>query len=234
MERKTITVSEFVKNGLEGNVVYSITKDKPLKWRIHEWLESKGLDSYSRSVKRDYRKGITKDLGYNNTMDKCSDKQFVKMIWIDGYSDFMAMKHPEEIDKNVERKIKNLIKQGKVGYITGDSYGSQLVCRADDYGSLCRYLNVEYDKDDDRKEYHYNSLFDDIRVEFNECCEANIGCSDKKLYDVSRYVVVNIEKYVDILLAAEETDWDSQNYMNDDFWINKLWIAACKDMKGGK
>lgn len=241
MEQRTITISEFIKGGLEPNVQYTLTKDKPLKLRIEHWFRDKGWDSYSRSVKRDYRKGITKDLRYKDTIDKCEDEQHIRLIWVNGYSDLMKLKEPHEINKNIEFKINKLVSEGKVGYLDGDSCGCYLACRKSDYAGLCKYLKVEYDDRDDDKDFYYNSLFDDVRLWFHECCdvvddirecmnEKQWDDFDKTLYDVARYVIVHIERYKDILLSAREYNEDTK----DEHWVNRLWNVAYNDMKGGK
>lgn len=241
MEQRTITISEFVKNGIEPNIQYSITKDKPLKWRFDDWLRSKGLDSYSRSVKRDYKRGITRDLSYNNTLDKCDDKQHIGLIWVDGYSSLMKIKESDEIDKSVEFKVNKLISDGKVGYLDGDSFGCYLACDRNDYAELCRYFKVDIDKDFDDKEYYYNSLFDSIEMMLRDFCdivddlrqdmnERQWDRFDKTIYDVARYVIVNIERYKDILLSAR----DCYECTKDELWTNRLWLAAYNDMKEGK
>ena len=211
MKHKTITVSEFVKGNLENDTVYSITKDKPLKWKIEDWLKDKKLDSYSRSVKRNYRKGITNDLSYKNTLDRCVEEQYIRFMTVEGYSDLMELKHKDEIDKNIAHKVKKLIKDNKVGYLDGDSCGCYLACRKYEYRDLCKYLNVEYDERDDDTEFYYNSLFDDIEIWFSQYCdvvsdiregmsEKRIDKFEKAIYDVTRYVIVHIDRYTEIII----------------------------------
>ncbi|MEG0086974.1 MAG: hypothetical protein RR817_10935 [Niameybacter sp.] len=238
MKFKTITVGEFIKNGLEDDVVCSITKDKPLRWRLDDWLRDKGLDSYSLYERKQFRRGVTNDLHYDGTLAKCDDEQYIRFLQVDGYSDLMEFKHEKELNKDIARKVKKLIQENRVGYMNGDSYGCQLACRKEDYISLCNYLGVEYDARDDDKEFYYNSLFDDIRIGFDELCdeiydikehmnERQMERFEKTIYNVSRYVIAHIDKYKDIILSAKEWNKDTK----DDFWINKLWNQAYSDMK---
>lgn len=229
MKHKTITVNEFVNKGLENNVTYTIEKEPPLKANFDRWLRNHKLDNYSIRCKLDYMKGITRDLSYKNTIDKCNDKQYIRFISVRGYSEFMELKHPTDIDKEVARKVKKLIADNKVGYLDDDSCGCYLACRKEDYSDLCKYLNVEYDKRDDDKEFYYNSLFDDIRVWFNDYCKANIGVPEKVIYDVIRYITVNIDEYTDILLSAKGWKEDDCSY-----WLDRLWSKAYNDMKETK
>ena len=243
MEHKQITVSDLVSENIEKDVMYTVvrTPRKKLKYKLGDFLKKHKLDSYSRSCNKNYRNGITNDLSYNDTLSKCSDKQFIKMIWVDGYSAFMEFKNKDEINKNVEHKVKKLLSDNKVGYIIDDSCGCYLACRIEDYKWLCNYLNVEYDKEDENKEYYYNSLFDDFREIFEESCgviadirvhmnERQYERFDKILYDVIRYVIVNIERYVDIIVSGREYNKDTK----DKYWVNVLWSKAYQDYKNDK
>jgi len=237
MENKQITIDGLLSGNLSEGVMYTIigSPKRPLKYKIEDFLEKHKLDSYSRSRRRDYRNGVTNDLSYDDTMSKCSDNQFIKMIWVDGYSAFMEFKN-NEIDKNVEHKVKRLLADNKVGYIIDDSYGCSLCCRAEDYKMLCDYLSAEYDKNDDNKEYHYNSLFDDILGMFRDYCDVIIDSRknwseresykiDKRTHEITRYIIVNLEEYVDYFMNAREIDKGDEA----DYWVNKLWIKANED-----
>ena len=57
-----------------------IRKPFNLKYKIDDILERFKLDEYSRMKRSDYRKGITKDLHYKNTLDKCSEDMPIKMM----------------------------------------------------------------------------------------------------------------------------------------------------------
>ena len=107
-----------------------------------------------------------------------------------------------------------------------------MACRKTEYEKLCKYLNVEYDERDDDKEFYYNSLFDDIRVWFNEYCESNIGVKEETVYGVIRYITVNIYRYIDLLLSARE--WTEEDSGTGDFWIDRLWNEGYKDYRNEK
>ena len=92
MDHKSITVNELIKNGLENDVTYTIEKEPLFRVKVHKWLRKHNLDSYSIRCKLDYMKGITRDLRYKNTIDKCSDTQYIRFIWVDGYSGLMELK----------------------------------------------------------------------------------------------------------------------------------------------
>lgn len=230
---KNVRLNEFLNRDLEQNTEYVINKNKPIKWKIEDWLRNKGLDRHSRYVKSQYEKGITDDLNYKDTIGKCisnnGDKQYVRFFSVEGYSDFMELKENDEIDKSVECKVKKLINEGKVGYLDGDSFSCYLACRKDDYAEICKYLEVEYDTRDDEPNFYYNSLFDDFRMWFEDYCESNKGVKENVIYDVARYAIVNIRRYVDILLSAREYS-DTQ----DDYWIDRLWNKAYSDMKNDR
>lgn len=218
---KQVTTNEFIKGNIEPNVEYEIIR-KPfnLKYKIEDILERFKLDSYSRMRRSDYRKGITKDLHYKNTLDKCSEDKPIKMIWVGGYSHLMEFKH-EEINENVMNKVKRLLDDNMVGYITDDSFGCYLCCRSEDYEKLCKYLKVECDEDYDDKEYYYNTMFDDLLLSFNEGYDytGRDDRDDKEIYTVTRYVIMNLDRYKDVLLSSK-----------DEKWVNVLWDIASNDI----
>ena len=239
MKCKQISIEDLASGNIEYGVGYTIMRKPPIMKRIQykfdDLLEYLKLDDYSRSHRKDYKNGITNDLHYNDTLDKCSDNMPVRMIWVDGFSYLMEFKQGD-IDKQAEHRVKRLIADNKVGYIMDDSFGCYLCCKQDEYTTLCKYLNVEYDTRDDNKEFYYNSLFDDILEMFRDYCDVIIdareGCNetqeykiDKRMYAITRYIMVNLDRYTNILMSAREYVEDTV----DDFWINRLWIRANED-----
>lgn len=222
---KQVAVNEFLNEDIGENVAYEIIREPfSLKRKINDILERLKLDEYSRECRRDYRNGITKDLKYKNTLDKCSNDIPIKMIWVEGYSHLMEHKHKDDINENVMYKVKKLLNDNKVGYITDDSYGCYLYCKSEDYLTLCKYLNVEQDNDLDNKECYYNYIFEDMLLGVMECAAID-GDIDKKVYDVIRYIIVNLNRYADILLNARPYNRNKR----DEYWVNKLWYKANKD-----
>lgn len=212
MKHKTITIDQLLNKGIEKEVLYTVESKPSLSTR--------------------FSKGITNDLSYKNTLNKCADEQYIRFIRVDGYSKLMEMKHPKEINKTVASKVERLINDNKVGYLDDDSFGCYLACRKVDYADLCKYLMVDYDERDDDKEFYYNSLFDDIKVWFTDYCELTNNVTDKLLYNVIRYICCNIGRYVPILLSARE--WDEESSNNGTFWIDRLWVEAHNDYKNDK
>lgn len=219
--RKQVTANEFIKGNIESGVAYEIIR-KPfnLKYKIDDILERFKLDEYSRMCRKDYRNGITKDLHYKNTLDKCSEDKPIKMIWVDGYSKLMEFKH-DEINENVMNKVKRLLDDNVVGYITDDSCGCYLCCKSEDYERLCKYLKVEYDDEYDNKEYYYNLMFDDLLLSFEEGYDytGREDRDDSEIYNVTRYVIMNLDRYKDVLLSSK-----------DEKWVNILWDMAVQDI----
>lgn len=172
-------------------------------------------------------RGITNDLNYCRTLDKCKDTFPIRMIWVDGFSYFMEFKG-ERIDKSIEHKVRRLINDNKVGYITEDSFGCYLCCRTDDYKNICKYLGVECNRDDEDngKEYYYNNMFDDILLMFREFCEI-IPDDDVRLYKIVRYIIVNLDEYTDHIMKIRVCN-------EDDEGIATLWLRANEDYNANK
>ena len=133
----------------------------------------------------------------------------------------MELKHRGEIDKDISYKVKRLLNDNKVGYVTDDSFGCYLCCKSEDYERLCKYLKVEYDDEYDNKEYYYNLMFDDLLLSFEEGYDytGREDRDDSEIYNVTRYVIMNLDRYKDVLLSSE-----SEN------WVNVLWDIASKDI----
>lgn len=231
MEQKYVTVDDLAKGNLDTGVAYTIIKKNKvsLSSRIDDFLEKFKMDSYSRMCRKDDRNGVTNDLAYNNTLSKCSDTQYIKMIWVEGYTTFVNEYNKDVIDKDTERKIKKLLDDYKIGYILDDSYGCYVCCKRKDYAWLCTYLGVEYDTKDDDKEYYYNSLYDDLLQVFNDYCDVipynRNYKADILVHEIARFILVNLDKYTDYFIGAREYNKDNE----DDYWVNRLWIAACRD-----